>query len=616
MLQNKKNKVQILITSIIFSLCLASCSKSPQKLDQKKLISETKGELEQKNNRYESKEILWINSWEESLFQHAKNEKLLVLLNLEATWCHWCHVMETKTYSSPEVIKYINQHYLPVKVDQDSNPYLSSRYKQYGWPATIIFDSNGKELAKKSGFINPEKMLKLLTKFKDNPIPEKDFEKKINYSKSTQLSSFVRRRLEENFFNTADFKDGGLKIFQKYIDRDSLEYALRRLEIEQDSKIKKKLRKYVSKTLDNALSLLDKEWGGFYQYSTKGSWDNPHYEKVADIQAEYIRIYSLGYKYLGDKEYKDTAIKTVQYLEDFLTSRSGTFYASQDADLFAGEKANDYFSLSSSKRKSLGIPKIDKHVYSDKNGKMIEALSTLYAATSNIKYLEQAMHAADSIIEKRMLANGAFKHSKDQASYLEDNLYMARALLKLYEASTQNEWLNKAELTAQYIIDSFKDQSPGYISVDLKSTKFSALSKPSPRVQDNIKLARFFNSLFHYTGKNIYKDEAQNIMRYLGSQDIALNSITEPGILLLDMELANDPVHITVVGAKRDSKAKKLFLRALQYPSSYLRVEWYDPKGTKLKHHDVEYPKLNKAAAFTCNNKTCSLPIFKAKDLF
>ena len=105
-------------------------------------------------------------------------------------------------------------------------------------------------------------------------------------------------------------------------------------------------------------------------------------------------------------------------------------------------------------------------------------------------------------------------------------------------------------------------------------------------------------------------------MRYLGSQDIALNSITEPGILLLDMELANDPVHITVVGAKRDSKAKKLFLRALQYPSSYLRVEWYDPKGAKLKHHDVEYPKLNKAAAFTCNNKTCSLPIFKAKDLF
>ena len=36
--------------------------------------------------------------WSDDLFERAKKENRLVILDLEAVWCHWCHVMEETTY--------------------------------------------------------------------------------------------------------------------------------------------------------------------------------------------------------------------------------------------------------------------------------------------------------------------------------------------------------------------------------------------------------------------------------------------------------------------------------------------------------------------------------------
>ena len=80
-------------------------------------------------------------TWQDSHFTVAKKEQRFILLDLEAVWCHWCHVMEQKTYSDPRVAALIAKHYIPVKVDQDARPDLGKRYEDYGWPATIVFRS-------------------------------------------------------------------------------------------------------------------------------------------------------------------------------------------------------------------------------------------------------------------------------------------------------------------------------------------------------------------------------------------------------------------------------------------------------------------------------------------
>ena len=48
-------------------------------------------------------------------------------------------------------------------------------------------------------------------------------------------------------------------------------------------------------TLDAQLNLIDPAWGGVYQYSTDGDWKHPHFEKIMQMQAENLRIYSLAY---------------------------------------------------------------------------------------------------------------------------------------------------------------------------------------------------------------------------------------------------------------------------------------------------------------------------------
>src|SRR5262245_43883444 len=72
------------------------------------------------------------SEWSDDLFARAQAEQRFVILDLEAVWCHWCHVMAKTTYANPEVKELLAAKYLPVRVDQDANPDLSSRYGDWG----------------------------------------------------------------------------------------------------------------------------------------------------------------------------------------------------------------------------------------------------------------------------------------------------------------------------------------------------------------------------------------------------------------------------------------------------------------------------------------------------
>src|SRR5438132_6490487 len=77
--------------------------------------------------------IPW-EDWSEGAFVRAREQKRLVLLDLGAVWCHWCHVMDETTYRDPKVVEEIRRHFIPLRVDQDARPDLSNRYEDYGWP--------------------------------------------------------------------------------------------------------------------------------------------------------------------------------------------------------------------------------------------------------------------------------------------------------------------------------------------------------------------------------------------------------------------------------------------------------------------------------------------------
>ena len=142
-----------------------------------------------------------------------------------------------------------------------------------------------------------------------------------------------------------------------------------------------------------------------------------------------------------------------------------------------------------------------------------------------------------------------------------------------------------------------------------------AVLEPRPQVDENIAVARFANLLAHHTGDARYRAQAEHAMRLLATGPIALARRTEPGILLIARELAEDPAHLTVVGAKSDPAAQALYRAARARPGVYRRLDWWDAAEGPLPNPDVRYPQFDRAAVFVCADRTCSLPLFSAAEL-
>jgi uncharacterized protein YyaL (SSP411 family) len=295
-------------------------------------------------------------------------------------------------------------------------------------------------------------------------------------------------------------------------------------------------------------------------------------------------------------------------------SPEGAFYVSQDADLVQGEHSGEYFALDDAARRARGMPAVDRHLYAREQGWMIQALVQLYSATGERQYLDQAITAANWALRNRALPGGGFRHAEQDRSgpYLEDTLAMARGLLALYTATAERIWLTNAQSAAEFIAHTFAaKRGPGFVT----SADRGQVLRPKPQIDENVAAARFFNLLARYTGNAQYRFEAQRGMRFLAARNVALLRATEPGILLADAEMTSDPVHLTVVGAKDDPSAQALFLSAVRAPGTYRRIEWWDRKEGALQNSDVQYPELGKAAAFVCTQGACSLPQFDGKGL-
>ena len=548
--------------------------------------------------------IAWMHD-DTAAFARAKEEHRFVLLYLEAVWCHWCHVMDEKTYGNAVVAGLVNAHYVPLRIDQDLRPDLSNRYKDYGWPATIIFAVDGSELAKRQGYVPADEFAELLQAIVKNPVPETAAHVATKTAAPTgTLSAAARDELIKRHHDSYDATLGGLTTTQKFLDRDSVEYALiagQRGDADETAMARK--------TLDAARALFDPAWGGVYQYSTHSDWQHPHYEKLATVQAQYLRIYALGYSALHADEDRSAVLSIRRYLDAFLKSPDGAFYVSQDADLKPGEHSGDYFALDDAERRARGVPRVDTHVYALQNGQIAEALATWAEVGGDADALAESRRAAEWMLAHRALPGGGFRHDEKDAAgpYLGDTLAMGRAFLALYRASAERVWLERASAAADFIEKNFRTTPAGYVSARSNGPIASL-----PQIEENIALARYANLLSRYTGKAEQHATAQHAMRYLADPAVALASLTEPGVLIADAEIAVEPLHLTVVGAKSDARAAELFAGVQRAFAPYKRIEWWDRSEGPLPNPDVAYPPIKQPAAFVCTDRRCSLPILDA----
>jgi hypothetical protein len=308
-------------------------------------------------------------------------------------------------------------------------------------------------------------------------------------------------------------------------------------------------------------------------------------------QEAALKAFAQAYALWGDPRFKAAGDRVARFLTGTMAAPEGGFYAS----LGLGE----------------GNPGVDRRQYARENGQAIAGLLAWYDATGDEAALRAALRATDWVLANRALPGGGFRHAdKDAAGpYLADNVEMGKALLALHRSTGDRRWLSAARATADFITRTFVDaRTGGFIGAASPDAKH--LAKPVKQREDNVTAVRFFNLLHFYTGEAKYREIAEAGMGYLTSPPILDAYGFLPDVLQAEAEMLQEPVHLTVVGAKDDPRAAALVRAGLAYPLQHKRIEWWDRREGPLPHPDVNYPDYpGGPAAFACTRNFCSLPV-------
>ena len=542
--------------------------------------------------------------WQElsaKTFDEAKKDDKIILLNLEANWCHWCHVMEDKTYANKEVINYLKQHFITVKADQDAHPELSNRYKDYGWPATIFINADGVDVVKRAGFIAPDNFLKLLKAIVKDPSPEQktiDFTKVIN---NNQNSNQLISTLEKNFINSLDIEKGGFNQAQKYIEYATFEKAL------LDRK-NANINTWISKSIQGAKKLSDPVWGGVYQYSTHGDWKHLHFEKLLKIQTRYLHIFLLNYEYNNDKSSLMYAKKIVEYVDGFLANPNGLYNNAQDADLIQGEHAANYFKLNNIERRKLGVPKVDTNTFTDNNAAMGSALLRMYYVTQEKKYLDKVKNIENALY-KRKKVSGLYAHGNENNNItsLRDQIAMADFLINLIKSDITN---SKAKQELKSLCSLIKNN---YLLANgaFKSFEGNNGLMAQPLKEENIQIARIFNWYGYYSKDHNYIDIAKKTYQFLTSEALAKDYYSEASLLLLANELKGEPTQYVYLNTGKGNE----FNHVLQSMLPFYSMVHIGKIHQLPKEKQKLFGSFNENVLFRCTSTYCSTPIYSEEEL-
>ena len=214
---------------------------------------------------------------------------------MAAVWCHWCHVMERTTYRDPAIQQRIAEKFIAVRVDQDSDPALSYRYENWGWPATIMLDKDGNEIFKRRGYIPPELFGKLLAAVIEDPSALTTYTAGATVDPNAIALSAERRAGTEDLLQKSyDTANGGFGDTHRFIHGDTLEWVLERGRAPQRNAEPEAWREMSDDTPAGARHLIDPVWCCMLPVLRQARLVGSHFEKLLNIQRDALRAYVLA----------------------------------------------------------------------------------------------------------------------------------------------------------------------------------------------------------------------------------------------------------------------------------------------------------------------------------
>jgi len=74
-------------------------------------------------------QINWVN-WEKAM-ELSRDQKRKILIDIYTDWCKWCKYMESTTFQQPEIVRYINNNFYPVRFDAEQKKELIYQEKTF-----------------------------------------------------------------------------------------------------------------------------------------------------------------------------------------------------------------------------------------------------------------------------------------------------------------------------------------------------------------------------------------------------------------------------------------------------------------------------------------------------
>ena len=292
--------------------------------------------------------------WSKEAFEKAKKENKLIFLSIGYSSCHWCHVMEKEVFENEEVAKFLNEHFVSIKVDKEERPDIDKYYQEVyqllnqrpgGWPLSIFMTPDKKPffaatyipLEPRYGMPGFLQLVKNMVKIyqKDPNELQKQGEEILRYltpknpTKAVKFDTKIADIFVEATKKFFDKEHGGFGSKPKFPHASTIDTLL---DIYRLTGNKDALH-MAEVTLQNMAKggLRDLVDGGFCRYSTDEQWLVPHFEKMAYDNALLMQSYLKAYHTTKKDIYKQIAFEIADFITEYMSSNS-LFYSASDAD--------------------------------------------------------------------------------------------------------------------------------------------------------------------------------------------------------------------------------------------------------------------------------------------
>lgn len=290
----------------------------------------------------------WL-PWGEEARTLAAERDVPILLSIGYSACHWCHVMERESFEDADTAAYMNEHFVPIKVDREERPDVDAIYMEAvqgmtghgGWPLTAFCDPDGVPFhcgtyfppEPRQGMPSFQMVMEAIS---EAWIAQRDEIGAAAERTRQQLGSVGRiqaavEEIEPRIAADAvvalrerlDTVNGGFGGAPKFPPASALDLMLAHGD-----------REAVELTLDAmaAGGIHDQLGGGFARYAVDARWLVPHFEKMLYDNALLARTYLRAWKELGRDAYRDVATGILDWTLREMAGPEGGFYSALDAD--------------------------------------------------------------------------------------------------------------------------------------------------------------------------------------------------------------------------------------------------------------------------------------------